>query len=991
MEKIIAAGMSRAEETRLKFNIGQHEVVVRDQLSNAASFVDWGKDWIGEAVKASPEASLVWAGVCAVLPLLTNAILAKEANETGFTYVTTRMRYYAAIQSLLLPEKRKEEASEAINTEFRKTIIQLYKQIIDYQVQSVLRFFRSKAKTIAREAVKKDDWEKMVEKIKETESAIQQDSQQVNTAMSREELAALAKKAEQIYEAMKQILHVAEEQLKETQKQNEILSEQLGVIKDQRDIGEKLLALAAQREECLQLFRLTDFQWYKDRVENRVEDTCLWFLEHDNYKNWLAASRGPLLVSADPGCGKSVLSKYLVEHELPKRSEATICYFFFKEGDQNSASQVLSSLIHQILTKIPSLVEHASKEVVANGKNITNMLTSLWAILENLVEDPSAGEVIWVLDALDECIHGDLAIIAQMMNEYFNDARSNKSKLKIILTSRPYDDVTFKFEGLAESFPTIRIHGEDEWAVASITREINAVIEYRVDKLAKEKKLSPSIKSHLKKRLHEVPHRTYLWVYLVFDYLTTHLFKKTVKGVDAALDTLPETIEEAYEKMLNRCTEPDQARRALQILLAAYRPLRLSEMKVAVGITPEASSLDDLDLEEDEDFKLRLRDWCGLFVSVFDDKVYFLHQTAREFLIANPLLPTQQPLTWAHTFAIGDTHAYLAGVCMIYLCFEGLDFEKAVSLDPQSKKQPNAVITNRGSKYSVMIHEEIVEKEEQPFLKYALNMWDDHIREYGSTPRDMRDFYSILCDTSNKTCKAWFESRESWAEFGIEDLSPLGIRCLLGHLESVKRAVSKGADVNELPNEDGLSPLYAATVGRHFDVFEYLLSQGADPNCSWCSVLLSQQIILEQANHPWEQRNWENPKYGEKSLQQQIVYDKIPWLERALEHGMDPNPKCKWGFSLLHLATTSQVVKALCDNGADVNAKDYWGVTPLDICSIDEVKDTLLSFGAQHGSAAEAADRTSTGLTELERDIGDLMKSALQHGQWDVYRTLSAY
>jgi hypothetical protein len=45
-----------------------------------------------------------------------------------------------------------------------------------------------------------------------------------------------------------------------------------------------------EKQECHQLFRLTSsdkdttYEWYKGRVENRVEDTCMWFLNHDHFK-----------------------------------------------------------------------------------------------------------------------------------------------------------------------------------------------------------------------------------------------------------------------------------------------------------------------------------------------------------------------------------------------------------------------------------------------------------------------------------------------------------------------------------------------------------------------------------------------------------------------------------------------------------------------------------------------------------------------------------
>lgn len=112
----------------------------------------------------------------------------------------------------------------------------------------------------------------------------------------------------------------------------DIAKEQLQMQKDQFE-----RMLSKEEQECHQLFRLTTgstdatYEWYKDRVEERVEDTCLWLLKHEHFQRWLEQDSGPLLVTADPGCGKSVLAKYLIEHALPRSN--TICYFFFKDQD----------------------------------------------------------------------------------------------------------------------------------------------------------------------------------------------------------------------------------------------------------------------------------------------------------------------------------------------------------------------------------------------------------------------------------------------------------------------------------------------------------------------------------------------------------------------------------------------------------------------------------------------------------------------------------
>jgi hypothetical protein len=55
----------------------------------------------------------------------------------------------------------------------------------------------------------------------------------------------------------------------------------------------------------------------------------MWLLDHPHLQEWRRREPGPLPVSADPGCGKSVLAKYLIDHVLPESS--TVCYFFFKD------------------------------------------------------------------------------------------------------------------------------------------------------------------------------------------------------------------------------------------------------------------------------------------------------------------------------------------------------------------------------------------------------------------------------------------------------------------------------------------------------------------------------------------------------------------------------------------------------------------------------------------------------------------------------------
>jgi hypothetical protein len=67
--------------------------------------------------------------------------------------------------------------------------------------------------------------------------------------------------------------------------------------------------------------------------------------------------------------------------------------------------------------------------------------------------------------------------------------------------------------------------------------------------------------------------------------------------------------------------------KALAIILVASQPLILLEINITVNIDNILESIYNLDLEEEKDFKLRLRSLYRLFVLIYYSKVYFLYQT----------------------------------------------------------------------------------------------------------------------------------------------------------------------------------------------------------------------------------------------------------------------------------------------------------------------------------------------------------------------------
>ncbi len=458
--------------------------------------------------------------------------------------------------------------------------------------------------------------------------------------------------------------------------------------------------------------------------------------------------------------------------------------------------------------------------------------------------------------------------------------------------------------GLLDAFPYIRIPGEEE--SESISREVNHVIQYRVEQLSKDKGLSSRVKDHLAKKLLGIPHRTYLWVYLVFDYFKTEHFKKTPNGIDATFATLPKNIDQAYEQILNKSKEHPVVRRALSIILAASRPLTLSEMNVALNIDETSRSINDLDLEEEEDFKLRLRSWCGLFVSIHHNKIYLLHQTAREFLLSD--LPSSVAVTsklhWQHSITSRGAHEVLAEVCVAYLNFLNSDDIPTVASGE----------TGQGlQRYT--------------FLDYSAKNWGLHFLE-ARISKDARIVPPTLriCDPDLRSCSTWFKIywNSRWQKT-LEHLTSLMISSYFGHEALVRLQLEKGAAV-ESKDDDGRTPLSWAARNGHEIVVTLLLEKAAN--------------VGSRGNDGRTPLSWAALK-GHEAV-----------VKLLLEKGGDVESKGNDGRTPLSWAALNgheAVVQLLLEKGADVESKDHDSRTPLSWAALNghgAVVKLLLEKGA---------------------------------------------
>ncbi|KAJ5610606.1 hypothetical protein N7510_007325 [Penicillium lagena] len=431
-----------------------------------------------------------------------------------------------------------------------------------------------------------------------------------------------------------------------------------------------------------------------------------------------------------PGMEKQRPSRPLMAlWETRMWKSATICYFFFKDNEeQNATATAICAILHQLFCAKEGLFQkYALKQIIQHGDNLKVDFETLWQVWISAAYDPSTGDVICILDALDECRQPDRNRLIQELERFYTTYREKvdgRSKLKFLITSRPYGDIKRGFGNMIYEHPTTQLAADDESKI--ISHEIRMVMDATVDKIVKARRLTNDIGIALKRRLSEVPSTTYLWLHLVLDEIQRY-HGGTEKKLLRKINELPETVEDAYEKILERCNKGTRhdAKRLLEIIVAAQRPLTLSEIDVVLEIKtdPDSRSCDDLDLEG-ANREQWILDTCSLFVSIIDSRIYLIHQTAREFLLRkwNERAATKG---WRYSIDLQNAHLALSKLCLVYLHFK--DFQRdyqEITLD--------------------LVPEEA-------FLRYSANHWIYHLQQADTIEWQWVNRAAKLCDAEHKS------------------------------------------------------------------------------------------------------------------------------------------------------------------------------------------------------------------------------------------------
>ncbi|KAJ5521270.1 hypothetical protein N7527_005385 [Penicillium freii] len=372
-----------------------------------AKFLLWADPVVKNAVSTQPYAALAWAGVSLLLPLLSSSTAANLAMLKGFDSIDNVQIYWNICEKRYLQSEHMEEYRDLI-----KPLATLYSYIIEYQARAI--------------------WE---------------------------------------------IRNHRDRQLREIKESRGILDEICNVLKEDTSRNQK--NYEDRNERNLLQTLASDYEDDKNYNPLRVPGTCEWFFEGNDFRNWPDSDSSSLLwISAGPGCGKSVLSRTLIDENRLSTNITTskICYFFFKDGDERrvSATDALCALLHQLFTHDPTgtLIQNAVISHKNHGENLAHDFSELWRLFIQCVGSPELREVVCVLDALDECKSDSMRQFLRNLKEFYSKPRlpSATSKLKFLVTSRPYDSLEASFQDFPNTTAFLHFDGDEPRAQMSTPR-----------------------------------------------------------------------------------------------------------------------------------------------------------------------------------------------------------------------------------------------------------------------------------------------------------------------------------------------------------------------------------------------------------------------------------------------------------------------------------------------------------------------------------------
>ena len=420
-----------------------------------------------------------------------------------------------------------------------------------------------------------------------------------------------------------------------------------------------------------------------------------------------------------------------------------------------------------------------------------------------------------------------------------------------------------------------------------------------------------------------------------------HCLPPSVRGI---LEALPDTLDETYERVLREINKAnrDHARRLLQCLTVALRPLRVEELAEVLAIDFDAPAHGGIPhLNPDwrwADHHQAVLSTCSSLITIVDDGdsevVQFSHFSVKEYLTSDRLARSSMDFSRYH-IVLEPAHTILAQACLGVL----------LRLDDGVVKSNTDNI---------------------PLVKYAAQHWFDHAG-FENVASRIRGAMEYFFDADKPHWTAWSKVQmvdilwDGFTTYEVDGALPLYYASLGGFYDLAEHLVGKHPE--HVNARDGRleAPLVAALYQKHFQVAELLHRYGADVD-----------VRGHLENTPLRQACDDG------------VLDIVRWL---LDHGADVNAQGSQCFAPLHCAANSghlQICHMLIKHNADIHTRTDLGESPLHLAASPAVLHNhvyIMQVLLDHGADPNARD--NDGCTPLHSSswwnkLGEPLKGTVE-------------
>jgi len=464
--------------------------------------------------------------------------------------------------------------------------------------------------------------------------------------------------------------------------------------------------------------------------------------------------------------------------------------------------------------------------------------------------------------------------------------------------------------------------------------------------------------------------------------------------IQRALDELPATLDETYERTLREIedTNSEYAPRLLLCVAVAYRPLKVEELAEILAFDFEAGPIPEFR----EECRLKnpvaaVLSMCSTLLALvnvqdyllFHDSdnrqvVQFAHFSVKEFLTSTRFAEKRDSISSRYHISMTPAHTVITQACLGML----MHLDQNITRDSLTRF---------------------------PLAKYAAEHWFKHARFEGVSP-NAEEVMKRLFDRTKPHLSIWLwihdptgysrQQREGaegpfpprgtplhYAAFcGLHDIAkilatgcpkdvnsqsfvdastPLNLASRNGHMNLARMLVDRGADVSA-QDKDGRTPLHWALMEVRVDVARMLVECGADVSAQdkdgrtplhsasfWGHVDVARMLVERGADVSVQDTNgWTPLRWASRGGHVDVA-------RMLVESGADVSVQDKDGWTPLHWTSSGGHVDAarmLVESGADVSVQDKDGWTPLHSASSDGHVDVARML-VEHGGDVSAQDK----------------------------------